>query len=110
MDQLLTLKNLADEQGQLNDYIKEQDQKFERLVDEIRMGQLDHYADKSEIVKVFGDPIYVRTVVKNGQELESWLYRYSTEFFGAEKVYLYFDRSGELVISEYLEGHDGKIR
>ena len=108
LDQLLTLKNLADEQDQMKEYVQEQDQNFERMLEEARAGTLDQYSNKRKIQRTFGDPVYVRNVTKDDQELESWLYRYATKYFGAEKIYLYFDFDGNLVESEYKEGTDGK--
>jgi len=110
LDQLLTLKGLADEQAMLGRYVEEQDQKFERMIEEVKAGTLDQYLNKRKILRVFGDPIYIKHVSKNDQELESWLYRYSTEFFDSEKIYLYFDSDDNLVESQYKGKNDGKIR
>ena len=110
LDQLLTLKGLADEQAKLGRYVEAQDQKFELMIEEVKAGTLDQYLNKRKILKVFGDPIYIKHVSKNDQELESWLYRYSTEFFDSEKIYLYFDSDDNLVESQYKGKNDGKIR
>jgi len=110
MDQLLTLKGLAEEQVSMGRHVEEQDQKFELMLKEAKVGTLDQYSNKRKISRTFGRPIYVRNVTQDNQELESWLYRYATEFFGAEKIYLYFDLEGNLVKSEYVEEKNGKIR
>jgi len=110
LDQLLTLKSLADEQVVMSQYVEEQDQKFELMIEEIEAGTLNQYLNKKKILRTFGDPIYVKHVHKNDQELESWLYRYSTQFFDSEKIYLYFDPDDNLVESEYIRKRDGKIR
>lgn len=110
LDQLLTLKGLADEQAMLGRYVEAQDQKFELMIEEVKAGTLDQYLNKRKILKVFGDPIYIKHVSKNDRELESWLYRYSTEFFDSEKIYLYFDSDNNLVESQYKGKNDGKIR
>lgn len=110
LDQLLTLKNLADEQVQMNRYVESQDQNFESMIKEIEAGTLNQYSNKRKILRKFGDPIYVRNVTDGDQDLESWLYRYAAEFFGVEKIYLYFDSSGSLVKSEYIEERNGKIK
>jgi len=110
LDQLLTLKGLADEQDRMGQYVEEQNQKFELMIDEIEAGTLDQYLNKGKILRAFGDPIHVKHVNKNDQELESWLYRYSTQFFDSEKIYLYFDPDDNLVGSEYIGKRDGKIR
>lgn len=110
LDQLLTLKGLADEQVAMNQYIEKQDQIFELMLEEAKAGTLDQYLNKRRILRAFGDPIFVKHVKGDGQELESWLYRYSTEFFNSEKIYLYFDPDGNLVKSEYKGRNNGEIR
>jgi len=97
MQRLMTLKNLAKEQKQIGSYVEEQDQKFEKLLARIQEGELDEYVDRKGIKRAFGDPVYVKPVQRNGQAQEQWLYRYATQFFGSEKVYLYFDESGKLM-------------
>ena len=108
LDQLLTLKDLANEQTQLGQYVEGQDRNFELMLEEIKAGTLELYSNKRKIQRAFGDPVYARNVVEDDQELESWLYRYATQYFGAEKVYLYFDLDGNLVKSEYIEGTNGE--
>ena len=110
LDQLLTLKSLADEQVVMGQYVKEQNQKFELMIEEFEAGTLDQYLNKKKILRAFGDPIHVKHVNKNDQELESWLYRYSTQFFDSEKIYLYFDPDDNLIESEYIRKRNGKIR
>ena len=110
LDQLLTLKSLADEQDKMGRYVEKQDQKFELMIKEFQAGTLDQYLNKKKIVRTFGNPIHVKHVNKNDQQLESWLYRYSTQFFDSEKIYLYFDLDNNLVESEYIGKKDGEIR
>jgi len=110
LDQLLTLKSLADEQVVMGRYVEEQNQKFELMIEEVEAGTLDQYLNKKKILRTFGDPIHVKHVNKNNQKLESWLYRYSTQFFNSEKIYLYFDPDDNLIESEYIRKRDGKIR
>ena len=110
IDQLLTLKDLADEQAVMSQYIEEQDQKFELMLNEARTGTLDQYLNKQRILTAFGDPVFVKHVKEDDQELESWLYRYSTEFFDSEKIYLYFDADNNLVKSKHRGKKDGEIR
>ena len=107
LDQLLTLKGLADEQDLMGEYIDAQDEEFELMLDEMKAGTLDQYLNKRKIVRAFGDPIFVKTIERNEQQLEVWLYRYAAEFFGSEKIYLYFDSDENLVDSEYFEGSNG---
>ncbi len=108
LDQLLTLKDLENEQTQLGQYVEGQNRNFELMLEEVKDGTLELYSNKRKIQLAFGDPVYARSVVEDDQELESWLYRYATQYFGAEKVYLYFDLDGNLVKSEYIEGTNGE--
>jgi len=108
LDQLLVLKDLADEQTALNKYIEKQDQNFNLMLKEVKAGTLDQHSTKKKMRKAFGDPVFTRPAIEDDQELDVWLYRYSTKYFGAEKVYLYFDLQGNLIKSEYIEGKDGE--
>ena len=108
MDQLLTLKGLADEQSQMKKYVQEQDRKFDLMLNEVKAGTLDDYSNERKVLRTFGEPVFKEHVSEDGQELELWLYRYATEFFGSDKVYLYFDKDGNLVKSEYIEGKNGE--
>lgn len=108
LDQLLTLKDLADEQTRINEYVDEQDRNFERMLKEAKAGTLDQYSNKRKVQRAFGDPVYARIVTKDTRELESWLYRYAAQYFGTDKIYLYFDLDGNLVESEYLKGTHGE--
>jgi len=110
IDQLLTLKALADEQTRMGKYVDERDKQFEQMLAEMEAGTLDQHANKRKIVRIFGDPIYVRNAEENGKSLEVWLYRYATEFFDSEKIYLYFDSDDNLVKSEYMEVPNGEVR
>lgn len=112
VDELMALKAVADEQDQIGRQVKAQDRKFDLMVAEARAGTLESYTDKTKIVRAFGEPIFIRPASGEGggEELESWLYRHATEYFKADKIYLYFDTDGNLVRSEYLEAQDGEVR
>jgi hypothetical protein len=102
LEQLLTLKGLSDEQARFNKLVEEQDKKFELLVETIHTDDMSRYPNEKSILKKFGDPIYTKNTVRDGRELTFWLYRYATQYFGSEKVYLYFDPTGNLVEWEHL--------
>ena len=108
IDELLTLKDLANEQDQIGQYVEEQDRNFELMLKEAKAGTLDDYSNKRNIQRAFGEPVYARNVAQDNQEIESWLYRYATKYFGVEKIYLYFDLDGNLVKSEYVGGTNGE--
>ena len=110
MDQLLTLKGVADEQTRIGKFVEAQDRKFDKMVKEAKDGTLDQYINKRKFVRAFGEPVVVTMVQEDDRELESWLYRHAMAYFHAEKIYLYFDADGNLVRSEYQEAHDGEVR
>lgn len=110
MDQLLTLKGVADEQTRIKKFVDEQDRRFDKMVEEAKAGTLDQYINKREFMRTFGKPVFVTMVKEEDRELEAWLYRHATEYFHADKIYLYFDADGNLVRSEYQEANDGEVR
>ncbi|MBN1870185.1 MAG: hypothetical protein JW847_06410 [Candidatus Omnitrophica bacterium] len=110
LDQLLTLKGLADEQEQLNQYIKAQDRNFERMLEEAKAGTLKSYSNQKKVRKAFGEPVFARNETIESRELEMWLYRYATAYFGGEKIYLYFDLNGDLVKIQYIEAAHGESK
>ena len=110
MDQLLTLKGVADEQTRIKKFVDEQDRKFDKMVEEARAGTLDQYMSQRKFMRAFGEPVYITMVKEDDRELETWLYRHATAYFHADKIYLYFDRDGNLVRSEYQEAKDGEVR
>lgn len=102
LQELLTLKDMSDEQDRLDRYVKEQDKKFEELIAAVKSESIKNYSNNKIILKAFGEPIMREKITQNGQEMESWLYRYAKIYFGSEKVYLQFNPSGELVSWEYV--------
>src|SRR3989338_5984223 len=102
LPQLLTLKSYGDNQAAQKKYAETQDKSFEKLVKAVNDNRLQEYPDKKNFLKYFGDPIYTKNLVKQGQPVEEWLYRYAARFFNSEKVYLYFDPDGKLVDSKHV--------
>ena len=111
VERLVTLKNLANEQKEVNAYINQQDENFRHLLEVIRENRLNEFPDAKSIEKHFGQPIFIKKNV-NGEIQEEWLFRYAVNFFHSDKVYLYFDKEGRLINWKVLKkgGDDGKIR
>ena len=101
MDQLLTLKGVADEQKRQQSAIEKQDKKFEQLREAVQTDAIKKFSNQKQILSKFGQPIYSRSVQNNGQDLELWIYRYSVEYFNSDKVFLSFDQDGKLVDASY---------
>lgn len=104
LDQLLRLKGYSDNKDQQEDFVKSQNQNFEKLLTAVRQNDVARYQDKRGVLKAFGTPVFSRYLVINGRSYEVWLYRYTTQFFGSEKVYLYFDLKGKLHSYDYTPG------
>ena len=103
LEELLTLKSLSDNQVEQAKYIEAQDKKFKALLEAVENNRLDQYPNQRSFLKAFGQPIFTKKVKKENQQLEQWLYRYGAKFEGSEKVYLYFDDSGNLVSWKHIK-------
>lgn len=101
MQELLRLKEYSDEKTRQKDFVQEQDQNFEKLLSIVRDDGMGRYADQNAILKDFGGPVIRKDIVKDQKPIEVWLYRYTTKFFGSDKVYLYFDTTGRLDSYDY---------
>ena len=109
LDELLTLKAVGNEQTQMDNQVERQNKLFKILVEAVQKETFpQNYPTKVKIVKKFGEPIFSRPEKKNDQDLELCLYRKATEYFDSDKVYLYFDSSGNLVSREYVQGQKTK--
>ena len=97
LEELLRLKSLSENQAEQKKYVESQNKKFEVLLKTIHNGELSQYHDKKSIIKAFGEPIFTEVVEFDEQILEKWLYPYSEKLSGSEKVYLYFDTTGQCV-------------
>lgn len=106
LDQLLTLQDMSKEGDRMDAHAREQDAKFDRLVKAVKDGSLDQGTSKKRAVKLFGDPVLIEAVERNGNNEEQWLYRRAKEFFGGEKVYLYFDAGDRLADWLYVPARE----
>lgn len=102
MQELLTLKAYSKEKDQQVELVRGQDEKFQKLLQLAESKGLGPYTTQESFLKEFGAPVFKKNVVKEGQPLEEWLYRYSTEYFDSPKVYLYFDQKGTLQSLDYI--------
>lgn len=106
LDQLLTLKDLSDEQDRLKGHIQTQDEKFEFLVKAVQDGTIGQYKNQKSLRRHFGEPVYTEKITQDGRLLDLWVYRYTTKFFDSPKVHLYLDSSGQLIRWDYLGDSD----
>ncbi|HBR14864.1 MAG TPA: hypothetical protein DD723_04880 [Candidatus Omnitrophica bacterium] len=96
LDQLLTLKELSEEGDALQKHVEEHDKKFDLMLAEVKADTLKTYPDEKSFLAAFGEPVYKKTERKDGQDGEVWLYRQAKHTPDAEKVYVYFNASGNL--------------
>lgn len=102
LQELLTLQDLAREQESQQQFVEEQDRKFDFLLDEINNGRLAQYTDKESVLKGFGPPVFSQEVKKEGKAVEQWLYRYARDFSAEDKVYMFFDEESTLTGWDYV--------
>ena len=96
-DQLMTLQAMSENQTQQQKYVEAQDKNFKKLLEAIVSENFKaDFPDQESFKKAFGDPVFTEKITKSGQTLEEWLYRFAVKFKDSEKVYLYFDASGNL--------------
>ncbi len=102
--ELLTLQDLSVDQDKQDLYIKKQNENFSRLLAAIRTNanSLVQLKNKRNIEKNFGKPLYSKTVVRDGQPREKWLYCYPTEVLKSDRVYIYFDKKGRILEWKYI--------
>ncbi|OGX38561.1 MAG: hypothetical protein A3G91_02625 [Omnitrophica WOR_2 bacterium RIFCSPLOWO2_12_FULL_50_9] len=110
LDQLLTLKDLSEEQERLHQHVKKQDDRFKALLGAVEDKTIGRYADERKILKNFGEPVYREEMAQGNQKFNRWTYRYTTRFFDSPKVYLYLDSSGHLLRWELIGGEHGTIQ
>ncbi len=96
LQQLLTLKAYSQDKDRQAAYIEAQDQRFEELLKVVKTDALNQYPDQESFLENFGDPVFVKDVVREGRSYRLWLYRYAKRFFDSDKVYLYFDKNEKL--------------
>lgn len=85
-------------------YVKEYNEKFEKLLEAVETGAISNYKTQQDFRKTFGEPIFIKDVSNRTDYAVMWLYRYCQKLAGSEKVYLYFDSAGSIVAWEHVPG------
>ena len=101
LEEITRLQNFSNQQEATDDFVEETDEKFFALVVAVENQTIDQYPDQTAILEEFSEPIYKKTITRNGQEYEEWLYRRSVYFFNSSQVLLTFDKAGHLVKHVY---------
>lgn len=104
MQELLRLKGYSDEKDRQSLLVENQNKRFERLLVAAKSNQLKNFPDQKSIWMNFGEPVFEKKVILAKTPYTVWMYRYSTKFFGSEKVYLYFDEKRNLSSFDFSPG------
>jgi hypothetical protein len=102
---LMTLKRLSGNQAQQEKYMKIQEAKFKKLLRYIKDGKLEKGRSRKWVLSAFGEPILTKTIDDDAYLKEFLMYRHPDQFFGSERVYLYFNENESLVSWRYEEGY-----
>ena len=77
-------------------YAQETDS-FERVKNYIQSEKIKEILSKDAALKTFGEPV----VIFPGDTQEKWVYKAAeSSWFGGEKIYLFFDKQGNLINRE----------
>lgn len=90
-----TLKALGDEQGAQAHYVKSQERLFDRLLEDIKSGNLREGAKHQRILERYGYPVLTLPPTPEQEQkgvVAVALYRPAVKFFGAAKIYLGFNK------------------
>jgi hypothetical protein len=97
LDDLLTLKQVADSQADAERYLNAQKAGFRKLKHDIEAGILRAGLTKSKIVQTYSEPILAETPQASSGAKEKLLYREPTKYFHSERIYLYLDDGHKLL-------------
>jgi hypothetical protein len=99
LDRIKALSLSRDEQEAT---IEKQDQEFKQLLNDFSSGKLEKGTSKDKVIQAYGEPILIKEIKNDSSTNQEWMYRHPAQFFGSEKVFLYFNSKGELVDSRYV--------
>ncbi|MCR4338110.1 MAG: hypothetical protein NUV91_09935 [Candidatus Omnitrophica bacterium] len=102
MQELLRLKSYSENKDLQAKSVEKQNQNFEKLLAAVQEDPPHQYSTERKFRREFGRPIFIKQKEKDGEIYNIWLYRYSTKFFNAEKVYVSFNQKGKLVSWEHV--------
>ncbi|MDD2702817.1 MAG: hypothetical protein PHC33_02255 [Candidatus Omnitrophica bacterium] len=98
---IMFLKQMADNQKEIDNYVRKQEHGFDVLRGDIENNRLRRGMAKAEVISLYGDPVYCADSGDAPDCRQSCLYRYPTRFFSSAQAYLYFDREQSLCRWEF---------
>ncbi len=94
---LKTLSRYSKSQEGNEKFVEVQEEKFENLLDDYKNDRLKKGLSQRYIFRNYGEPVSSRMVEDDPLIKERLVYRYPMEFFGSEKMYLFFDEDKKLI-------------
>jgi len=102
LQEILTLKSFSQEKDEQDKIIKKRKENYEALKQAVLSGDMSRFKDTKGLTAAFGNPVLIKTIQKDGQAVDRWLYRQETIYKITEKVYVYVDTAGQLIGWEYV--------
>ena len=99
--ELLTLDSLSKNKALQAETVRIMDKSFDKLREAVKYHQVKDYSDQTSFIRIFGGPVYMEKVKRNGEVLDQWLYRYAVDP-ETDKVYIYWDKNRTLVDYTYV--------
>ena len=98
LNELLTLKRVADSQKQIEIYLAKQERGFNKLNEDIKNKVLVKGQLKRSIIAKYSEPVLTKVPEpENAGIKEILLYRHPTNYFKSDRIYLYFDNGNKLI-------------
>ena len=103
-DEITRLQSYSNNKDRQESWIKAHDQRFEKILAVAKDQGFSRYPNRRSVLRNFGKPVYSRWVIRDERQNEVFLYRHATQYFGVDKVYIYFDEAGQLQSWDYTPG------
>ena len=98
LNELLTLKRVADSQKQIEIYLAKQERGFNKLNEDIKNSALAKGQLKRSIIAKYSEPVLTKEPEPESAGIkEILLYRHPTNYFKSDRIYLYFDNGNKLI-------------
>ena len=99
-ESLKTLKSVGESQEEIEAYLTQQVELFDKLLFDLKNDVLEPGISKRKFMRIYGEPILSKEVIEPLKGVR-FLYRHPTEYFKSDRVYFYFDQKEKLVRWEY---------
>lgn len=104
LEELMALQSYSDNQDAQKRYLKEEEEKFSRLLADVKDNRLYPGQSRYSIISTYGKPLLVTQISDDPAISEELMYRHPAILLGSEKVFLYFNRKHKLVKTTIVPG------